>query len=170
MHRGVLFCLVTKTMIAFFSLFLLFFGIAFSQQQDSSSGFSYDQAKTEGSDIETQERARPIIVAGPHIEFMYPPVRTTDVGKTIETQSPAILNIAFLRSETGHPVDMSTLKIVGIKGWFRRTLTEKVRPYLNGTHIEIGDIKLPAGKFHLIVSIADTAGVKTVEDYILVVR
>lgn len=107
---------------------------------------------------------------GPRIQFMRPSVTLAAAGPTIETQSPTELIVAFEESPSGNPVDMSTLEVVGRKGFFRKTLTDNLRPYIVGSQIKATDINIPHGKFHLQISIADTAGVKTTENYLLVVR
>jgi hypothetical protein len=106
---------------------------------------------------------------GPRIEITYPPMTTTAFGQTINTFSPTRLNVAFIQNDTGKPVDMSTLKVIGKKGWFTKTLTDAIRPYVKGTNIEASGLNIPTGKFHLEVSVADTDGAKTIEKYILVV-
>jgi hypothetical protein len=107
---------------------------------------------------------------GPRIKVTYPSVKISDSGQTIETQSPTKLIVEFIENAFGGLVDMSTLEVIGKRGWFKKSLTEKLRPYVKGKVIQASDIKIPTGKFHLEVSIADRSGVKTVENYILVVR
>ena len=107
---------------------------------------------------------------GPRIQFLQPSVTLAAAGPTIETQSPTELIVAFEERSTGAPVDMSTLEVVGKKGFFKKTLTDNLKPYIVGSQIKATDIKIPHGKFHLEISIADTAGAKTTENYLLVVR
>lgn len=107
---------------------------------------------------------------GPKIKITYPLVQETIDGPRIETRSPTKINVIFLQNELGNPVDMTTLEVIGKKGFFTKKLTDKFKPYISGTTIEVPPIKVPKGKFHLKVSIADAQGLKTLENYLLVVK
>jgi hypothetical protein len=61
-------------------------------------------------------------------------------------------------------------EVIGKKGWFQKSLTKTLKPYIRGTKIDASNIKVGNGKYHLYVSIADMAGVKTEENYILIVK
>lgn len=113
---------------------------------------------------------RGTITNGPRIEIKYPSVIDDDIVKKIETHSPTSLNVEFFKNETGEEVDMGTLEVIGKKGWFQKSLTKKLKPYIRGTKLEASNIEIGRGKYHLYVSIADMAGVKTEENYILIVR
>lgn len=113
---------------------------------------------------------RGVSTKGPRIEIMRPTVKMAAAGPTIETQSPTDLIVSFEQSALGKPVDMETLSVVGKKGFFSKTLTEKLKPFVVGSQIQASNLTIPKGKFHLQVSIADTEGIETVENYLLVVR
>jgi hypothetical protein len=113
---------------------------------------------------------RTVSAKGPRIKFMQPPVTLAAKGPTLETQSPTDLIVSFGESSSGNPADMSTLEVVGKKGFFKKALTDKLKPYIVGSQIKATNIKIPNGKFHLQISIADTAGVETIANYLLVVR
>lgn len=107
---------------------------------------------------------------GPRIKFMWPLITLTAKVPTLETHSPTDLIVLFDESSSGNPVDMSTLEVVGKKGFFKKTLTDKLKPYIVGSQIKATNIKIPSGKFHLQISIADTQGIETIANYLLVVR
>jgi hypothetical protein len=139
----------------------------------SKGGYAFEKEENMVSkasiDLFFYFRNKEAALAGPRIEIRYPHVKTTNFGQTIETRSPTKLNVAFVRGESGDPVDMSSLEVIGKKGLMTKKLTDKLLPYIKESEIEASDIKIPTGKFQLEVSIADTAGVKTVEKYILLV-
>ncbi len=107
---------------------------------------------------------------GPRIEIVRPSVTIAEAGPTIETQSPTEFFVSFEKSASGNPADMRTLKVIGKRCFFIKELTERLKPYIVGSKIKASNLKIPNGRFHLEVSIADTAGVETVEHYQLVVR
>ncbi|QTA82302.1 Uncharacterized protein dnl_46760 [Desulfonema limicola] len=107
---------------------------------------------------------------GPRIEIKYPLIKSTNSGPTIETTSPSDMSVIFTKRKDGNPVDMSSLEVVGKKGWLKQSLTDKFRPYIKGEEIKATNMPIPKGKFHLQVSIADTGGLKTVENYLLIVK
>jgi hypothetical protein len=107
---------------------------------------------------------------GPYIDIRYPAVITSDGRKIIEIQSPMRLDIAFVKREAGDSVNMNSLEVTGKKGWFSKRYTDRIRPYVDGNMINVSGVSIPSGTFYLQVSIADVAGVRTTEEYILVVR
>ena len=65
------------------------------------------------------------------------------------------------------PVDMSSLHVVAKKGFFSKTLTSRLKPYVNGTTLAAKGVKIPKGKFFIEFTIADQKGSKTTESYLL---
>ena len=107
---------------------------------------------------------------GPLINIKQPTVKMAAIGPTIETQSPINLIVSFGKSASGKPADMDSLEVIGKKGIFTKKLTNKLRPYIIDSQINAPNLAIPNGKFHLQVKIADTAGVETVENYLLLVK
>jgi len=105
---------------------------------------------------------------GPRILIENPKIRITEVGPTIETISPADLFVMFEANRA--PVDMDSLQVKAKKGFFSKSLTDRLRPYIQGTTLKVKRAKMPKGRFTLQVSIADQEGAKTTEIYRLIVR
>ncbi len=106
---------------------------------------------------------------GPQIIVKAPQLKESDKGPIMEMTVPAELDIVF--QENGDPVDMSTLDIVASKGIFSKSLTDRIKPYINGTEIHVKELKIPKkGRFRIKVEISDTGGGKTVENYCVVVK
>ncbi|HUU40718.1 MAG TPA: hypothetical protein VMW42_07250, partial [Desulfatiglandales bacterium] len=82
--------------------------------------------------------------------------------------TPMDLLIVF--EQTSMPVDMSSLYVVAKKGFFSKTLTERLEPYVSGTTIDAKGVKIPKGKFLIEVTIADQDGFKTTGSYLLKVN
>jgi len=56
------------------------------------------------------------------------------------------------------PVRMDSLNVEARKGFFSKSLTELLRPYVHGEEIELSQVEIPTGRFMLDISIADTNG------------
>lgn len=113
---------------------------------------------------------RSLPAKSPKIEVVYPTVKLTESGQLVETQSPTKLIVNFVKPPAGEPIDMNTLEVTGRKGFLKKSLTNKLKPFIEGTTLEASKIKIPSGKFHLEVSISNLAGERTVENYVLVVK
>jgi len=99
---------------------------------------------------------------GPIINFKTPTPKNTD-NPTLETTSPADLIILF--QQNGAPVDMASLEITAKKGFLKRDLTERIRPYIQGTSVVATDLQVPKGKFKIQIIIADIKGNQTSTEY-----
>jgi hypothetical protein len=120
----------------------------------------------------TEEQWRQIpqtraLSVGPNIVIRSPQVVPGDVP-TIETRTPA--NLVVLFEARNSPVDMSSLEVEAHKGFFSKSLTDLLRPYIHGDAIELSEVEIPAGKFMLVISIADQARDTTVTTYRLEVK
>jgi hypothetical protein len=100
---------------------------------------------------------------GPEIIVQTPKVEKRNTGPTIETKTPLDLIVFFKKSPD--PVDMKTLNVIAKKGIFTKSLTSRLKPYIQGTSIVAKKVAIPAGKFLIQISIADSNGAKTVETY-----
>jgi hypothetical protein len=105
--------------------------------------------------------------AGPNIVIRSPQVVSGDVP-TIETPTPAKLIVLF--EPRNAPVDMSSLDVEAHKGFFSKSLTDMLRPYIHNDTIEVSQVQIPAGKFMLDISIGDRAGNTTTTTYRLKVN
>lgn len=105
--------------------------------------------------------------AGPNIIIRNPQVVPGEVP-TIETRTPANLVVRF--EARNSPVDMSSLEVEAHKGFFSKSLTDLLRPYIHGDAIELSGVEIPAGKFMLVISIADQARDTTTATYRLEVE
>ena len=107
------------------------------------------------------------LVIGPSIQIVKPGVQDLAGGDTILSSTPLNLLVDFL--ETGAPVDMESLEVKAKKGWFSKSLTKQLKPYVKGTRIEANDLEIPVGRFLIEMYIADINGVETTAAYGLVV-
>jgi hypothetical protein len=105
---------------------------------------------------------------GPRIIIQHPAVQDQSADPTIVTFSPVDLMIAF--EENRAPVDMGSLQVIAKKGFFSKSLTGLLRPYIRGTFLEAKGVKVPSGRFRIRISIADQKGVKTEKEYRLRIK
>jgi hypothetical protein len=102
---------------------------------------------------------------GPIIIIQVPETAKNSDIPTIETTTTTDLLIVFQDGRT--PVDMETLQVVAKKGFFKKSLTHRLKPYIQGTSLHARSVTIPTGKFLIQVSIADRGGIKTTETYLL---
>ena len=103
------------------------------------------------------------LVLGPGIQIKKPSTQDTDGGDTIVTLTPMNLLVEFV--ETIAPVDMESLEVKVKKGWFSKSLTDKLKPYVKGTTIEANNLKVPEGRYLIEFSVADSNGTETKATY-----
>jgi hypothetical protein len=92
---------------------------------------------------------------GPQIIIRRPKFVPSEIP-TIETKSPTDLDVTF--QPHGAPIKMDSLDVTASRGFFSKSLTEMLRPYIRGDSIEISQVEIPTGRFLLNISIADTSG------------
>ncbi len=87
-----------------------------------------------------------------------------DTGPAIEVLKPADGTVPTVPMEVtirfmprSAPVDITTLQISVVK-FISIDITDRVRPYVSPTGIQIADAKLPSGKHIVRISLADTGG------------
>jgi hypothetical protein len=124
----------------------------------------HDAARLQLTDHEWRHvpRAREI-ATGPRIEFTSPALSQSKGIPTIETTSPTTLFVTF--DDDQSPVDMDTLEVSAHKGFFSKSLTAMLRPFIHQNALEVSNMSIPTGRFLLEVSIADQAGNRTDETY-----
>ncbi len=105
---------------------------------------------------------------GPRISIEQPHLDQSADGPTIETTTPATLSVTFEPNRS--PVDMSSLSVTARKGFFSKSLTDLLKPYVEGTALHVHDVSIPGGRFVIEIAIADRTGAKTVQTYRLLVR
>jgi hypothetical protein len=105
---------------------------------------------------------------GPRVVVQHPAVEQTADGATIATRSPTDLRISFEPNRA--PVDMESLEVRAKKSIFSVSLTDRLKPYLRGSHLEAMGVNVPEGRFLIQIEIADKRGNKTVETYRLEVK
>lgn len=115
---------------------------------------------------ETEWTMAPILTRGPSsgpiIDFREPAVKDP-TNPTLETVSP--LSLVVLFEQNSAPVDMNSLEIVAKKGFFKKNLTERIKPYVQGTTLKATDLEIPSGKFKIQIIIADIKGNQTSIEY-----
>lgn len=65
---------------------------------------------------------------------------------------------------------MDSLEVVAKKGFFTKSITDRVREYISGTVLLANQLDFPRGKFRIQVQIADMNGVRTSREYRLEVE
>jgi hypothetical protein len=102
---------------------------------------------------------------GPRIVLQHPSVKRNGRVPVIETDTPARLRVFF--EPNASPVDMSSLQVRARKGFFKKSLTQFLKPYIHGTMIEAQNLQFPSGKFMIEIDISDRAGQSTSQSYYL---
>ncbi|MBV8454821.1 MAG: hypothetical protein JOZ29_21495 [Deltaproteobacteria bacterium] len=92
---------------------------------------------------------------GPQILVRRPRLVPGDIP-TIEAQTPTDLDVIF--QPRSAPVRMDSLSVTARKGFFSKSLTELLRPYIQGNAIKVSKVEIPTGRFTLDISIADANG------------
>ena len=101
---------------------------------------------------------------GPKINFKTPPTRQDPDGNIlVEMRGNSQLSIDFLQTQA--EVDMNSLDVEAKKGLFSVSLTDRLKPYIHGNKLEANEIKIPPGKFTVIIRIADRVGTSTEKAY-----
>ena len=140
--------------------------------QDTVQLFSEEDAKalrlTE-ADIRTlSAQSKDFSQGGPGIKIIYPEVTENDGSSRssrIEFMSPASLDIEFQQNLA--PIDFGTLDVRGKKFGFSKSITEHVRPFLDGNLILARNLDLPKGKFLIEFEIQDVEGRSTTRGYFI---
>lgn len=111
-------------------------------------------------------QSKAFIQGGPEIQWVFPEL-AGDAGsskdKRVTFTSPSSLTIEFV--PTRGAIDYSTLDVRGRKFGFSKSVTDLVRPYLNGNVLAAKNVELPKGKFLVEVEIHDVEGRKTVRPF-----
>ena len=157
-----------------FFLFVFLFLSTFSsvQRAEAEEVFLFTAKEAEqlwhaDADWEIFQRTR-ASTDGPRVVIQRPELKGTKDDPLIETASPVDLFVTIERNQA--PVDMESLEIKAKKGFFSKSLTKKLRPYIKGTVIEAIGIKVPSGKFIIQITISDSEGAKTIAAYRLSVK
>jgi hypothetical protein len=103
------------------------------------------------------------VMSGPRIVIQNPTLMQGGDGLLIETATPTDLAVEF--QENLAPVDMSTLEVTARKGFFSKSLTSLLKPYIRGTALDVKGVEIPAGRFLVEIAIKDREGSETVEAY-----
>lgn len=104
---------------------------------------------------------------GPFITIEFPQIENSEYGPTVNIVSPAKILVVF--KENHAPVNMDSLQIYAKKGWIKKSLTARFKPYIEGNSIKVDKMKVPSGCFTLNVTIADKEGTETFTTYRMVV-
>ena len=147
-----------------------------SSQPQAFDLFSSEEAvllrlTDEEFDREIENAPRPrtrSLSPGPSIMIQQPTITDAESRPTLETGSPTDIIIAF--QATHAPVNMDSLQVKAKKGWFTKSLTDRLKPFVIGTQLAAKGINIPQGRFQIQIAIADQQGVETVETYRLTVK
>jgi len=153
---------------------MLFWTVSTSQTQSGSQkGFVlFSPTEAEKLRLTAEEWQPPIrlrgLPDGPRIVIQRPQVIDSTNGPVMETISPTDFVVFF---EANHaPVDMDSLRITAKKGLFSKSLTDRLRPYIQGANLQAKAITIPTGQFLIQIEIADQRGAKTNGRYLLWVQ
>jgi len=104
---------------------------------------------------------------GPLIRIELPQIKNSDYGPTVNIVSPTKVLVFF--EENHAPVNMDSLQICARKGWIKKSLTARFKPYIEGNSINVNKMKVPSGSFTLNITIADQVGTETLSTYRMIV-
>ncbi len=110
----------------------------------------------------------PMMSDGPRIVLRRPTLTGTGRKPKVITSSPTNLTVVF--EENQSPINMASLEVKARKGIFKKSLTKRLKPYIQGTSIVAQGVKMPAGKFIIEIEIADQTGARTSKRYYLTVN
>ncbi len=171
----------TKFSVALFSVFVVsFFFVqlpvvspaADLQHSMKQGSFFFSAEEAELLRLSETEWAMPIIETrgvsnGPRIDVLIPFIEDNS-NPILKAISPLKLSIVF--QENSYPVDMGSLEVVAKKGFFSKSLTDRVKPFVEGTTLKVSGLKIPSGKFKIQIVIADLQGNKTSSEYKLIIK
>ncbi len=103
------------------------------------------------------------VTRGPRIVLQTPPVQQSSRGPLIATTTPVDLVVEFEENEA--PVDMDSLSVRAKKGIFSKSLTDVLKPYVDGNTVKAQGLDVPTGKFKIEIQVADTGGERTQDTY-----
>jgi hypothetical protein len=83
--------------------------------------------------------------------------------------SPFDIDVRFSPREGGPPVLMASLRVVLVK-FISIDITERVRPYVDGTRLLVSQAQIPRGRHRLRIRIADREGGVTADILEITVR
>ena len=106
------------------------------------------------------------ISKGPRIDVQLPIIKD-ESNPTLEAVSPLSMQVVF--QENNGPVDMESLEVTAKKGFFSKSLTDRIKPFIEGTTLKTSGLKIPNGKFKIQISIADLQGNQTSSEYRLII-
>jgi hypothetical protein len=107
----------------------------------------------------------PSLENGPRIIIQKPPILTASKPPTLEATSPTQLLVVFEPNLA--PVNMDSLEVKVKKGFLKVSLTDRLKPYIQGTAIAASNLQIPVGKFLIEIDIADQKGERTSREYYL---
>ena len=125
-----------------------------------------EQLRLTGEEWLQPVRGRQPRSQGPSIVFQSPSITSVRANPpTITTVTPLNLFVTFEPNPA--PIDMASLKVQAKKGLLRKSLIDRLRPFIAGTTIRAEDLEIPTGKFYIEIEIADSDGQKTLREYYL---
>ena len=125
------------------------------------------QLRLTAEEWQTPARKR-ALPAGPRIVIQRPQVIESTDGPILETISLTDFFVFFEANQA--PIDMDSLRITAKKGLFSKSLTDRLRPYIQGMGLQAKAVTIPAGRFLIQIEIADQRGAKTDGRYLLRVQ
>jgi hypothetical protein len=102
---------------------------------------------------------------GPHVIVQKPQVLAASETPTLTATSPTDLLVVFEPNRA--PVNMNSLEVQARKGIIKISLTDRLKPYIQGTTIQAPNLQIPSGKFLIEIDIADVQGERTLRKYYL---
>ena len=75
------------------------------------------------------------------------------------------MNLKITFQENHATVDMESLEATAKKGVLAKSITKRVKEYINGTVLDARNLDFPKGKFRIQLKITDVEGVITSQEY-----
>lgn len=162
---------ITFTVFVFLIFTTFHVAIAATPSQKTALLFSLEDAKLLNHEDDVEWNRRPIVTRGAHrgplIKLKTPPPENHD-RFTIQTSNPLDLLVYF--KKTLAPVEMESLKVIAKKGWFEKNLTDEIKPYIIEKSIHASGLKIPQGRFKIVIEISDIQKNTTSTEYRLIVE
>jgi len=111
---------------------------------------------------EASQPAQPSIRGEPTLPKDGPIIRVVSPDAHAPVKAPFAVDVSFEPRPEGAPVKMESLRVTYLK-LLEIDLTERLRPYVNGTRLFAPDTKVPQDRHRLRITIADERGNLTAE-------
>jgi hypothetical protein len=103
--------------------------------------------------------------AGPAVRLLYPELRHEDGVDVARVSAPVSFGVIF--EPAGADVDMDTLRVYVVKGFFTLNITDRVKEFLQGKELKVSKLAASSGKYRFRVEVADVNRKKTSVEWLI---